>query len=195
MSIRAGFLRVLGLGAAVAAAFLLSACSMAGLQNFKPMPGNKPLTVARAAPAPMPKPAEAGEPVFAALAFSAAPEPARGGSSDVNALIAKYAAYYDVPEALVHRMVKRESGYNPKARNGPYWGLMQIRHDTARSMGYKGDAAGLLDADTNLRYAVKYLRGAYMVAGYSQDAAVGHYARGYYYDAKRLGLLKETGLR
>ena len=53
----------------------------------------------------------------------------------------------------------------------------------------------LLDAETNLKYGVKYLRGAYMVAGGNQDAAVKWYARGYYYEAKRKGLLKETGLR
>ena len=120
---------------------------------------------------------------------------AAAGSAEVNRLISRYARAYDVPESLVHRVVKRESTYNPKARNGPYLGLMQIRHDTARSMGYQGDAAGLLDADTNLRYAVKYLRGAYIVGGYNQDAAVRNYSSGYYYDAKRQGLLKEAGLR
>jgi soluble lytic murein transglycosylase-like protein len=126
------------------------------------------------------------------LAFAAAP---RGGSGNVNGLIAKYAAQYDVPEDLIHRVVKRESSYNPGARNGPYYGLMQISAATARSMGFKGEAAGLLDADTNLKYAVKYLRGAYLVAGYSQDGAIRNYSRGYYYDAKAKGLLKESGLR
>jgi soluble lytic murein transglycosylase-like protein len=53
----------------------------------------------------------------------------------------------------------------------------------------------LLDAETNLKYAVKYLRGAYIVAGYNSDGAVRNYSRGYYYDAKRAGLLKEVGLR
>ena len=116
-------------------------------------------------------------------------------SAELDALMARYADHYDIPEELVRRVAKRESTFNPKARNGPYWGLMQIRHDTARSMGYKGDAAGLLDADTNLRYAVKYLLGAYIVGGYSEAAAVKHYSRGFYYDAKRQGLLKVTGLR
>ena len=71
---------------------------------------------------------------------------------------------------------------------------MQIRHETARGMGYKGTAQGLLDAETNLKYAVKYLRGAYMVADGNHDLAVRFYARGYYYDAKRKGMLDETGL-
>ncbi len=37
---------------------------------------------------------------------------------DVDRLMAKYAALYEVPEALVRRVVKRESNFNPKARNG-----------------------------------------------------------------------------
>ncbi|MCB2130128.1 MAG: lytic transglycosylase domain-containing protein [Rhodobacteraceae bacterium] len=117
------------------------------------------------------------------------------GSAEVNRLIAKYARIYDVPESLVHRVVQRESGYNPAARNGPYYGLMQILPQTAATMGYRGAPEGLLDADTNLRFAVKYLRGAWLVARGNPDDAVMWYARGYYYEAKRMGLLEETGLR
>jgi soluble lytic murein transglycosylase-like protein len=113
----------------------------------------------------------------------------------MDGLIARYSAEYNVPEALVRRIIVRESGYNPKARNGPYYGLMQIRYDTAQSMGYRGPASGLLDADTNLRYGVKYLSGAYMVGNQNADQAVRNYARGYYYDAKAKGLLEEVGLR
>jgi soluble lytic murein transglycosylase-like protein len=67
---------------------------------------------------------------------------------------------------------------------------MQIKHATARGMGYTGSASGLLDADTNLTYAVRYLAGAYRVAGGNQDRTVAYYASGYYYVAKRLGLTK-----
>ena len=119
------------------------------------------------------------------------PDTPRG---EVDRLIAKYAAEYEVPEALVRRVVKRESNFNPRARNRVYYGLMQIRHDTARGMGYKGNANGLLDAETNLKFAVKYLRGAWIVADGDSDLAVRYYSRGYYYDAKRKGLLEETGL-
>jgi soluble lytic murein transglycosylase-like protein len=52
----------------------------------------------------------------------------------------------------------------------------------------------LFDAETNLKYAVKYLRGAWLVAGGNEDRADRLYQRGYYYDAKRKGLLDETGL-
>ena len=106
-----------------------------------------------------------------------------------------WAAHYRVPPSLVHRVIIRESRHRPGARNGPYYGLMQILPQTARTMGYRGPASGLLDADTNLKYGVKYLRGAYLVANGNHDKAVMWYARGYYYEAKRKGLLEETGLR
>ncbi len=110
-------------------------------------------------------------------------------------LIEKYSAEHKVPVALVHRVVQRESRYNPGARNGPYYGLMQMLPQTAQTMGYKGDASGLLDAETNLKYGIKYLRGAWLVSDGSADRAVMWYSKGYYYEAKRRGLLHETGLR
>lgn len=117
------------------------------------------------------------------------------GSEELRGLISHYAKHYDVPVTLVHRVVQRESRYNPAARNGPYFGLMQMLPATARTMGYRGAPEGLLDAETNLRYGVKYLRGAWLVSDGSHDRAVGWYARGYYYEAKKRGLLRETGLR
>ncbi|MFN3825358.1 MAG: transglycosylase SLT domain-containing protein [Pseudorhodobacter sp.] len=114
---------------------------------------------------------------------------------ELRRLINKYADLYEVPRPLVHRVVIRESRHRPGARNGPYYGLMQILPQTARTMGYTGSPAGLLDAETNLRYAVKYLRGAWMLADGSHDRAVMWYARGYYYEARRRGKLRETGLR
>jgi soluble lytic murein transglycosylase-like protein len=103
--------------------------------------------------------------------------------------ISYYANAYDVPESLIHRSILRESGYNPSAHVGPYWGLMQIRVDTARGMGFRGSARDLLDADTNLKYAVVYLSNAYVVAGGNPDRAIRLYASGYFYEARRKGLL------
>ena len=113
----------------------------------------------------------------------------------MDRLVAKYARIYDMPESLIHRVIQRESGYNPRARHGNYYGLMQIDPRTARTMGYRGDPSGLLDAETNLKYAGKYLRGAWLVSRRNQDRAVMWYSKGYYYEAKRMGLLEETGLR
>jgi soluble lytic murein transglycosylase-like protein len=115
-------------------------------------------------------------------------------SPELDSLIARYAAHHQIPEELLRRVVKRESTFNPAARNGPYWGLMQILPATARTMGYSGSPSGLLDAETNLKYAGRYLRGAYLVADGNHDLAVRYYSRGYYYDAKRRGMLDMTGL-
>ena len=120
---------------------------------------------------------------------------APGATPEMLALVHKYAGIHDIPESRLHRIIQRESGYNPAARNGPYYGLMQILPQTARTMGYEGPPEGLLDAETNLMYAGKYLRGAWLVSGGSEDRAVMWYAKGYYYEAKRKGLLYETGLR
>jgi len=119
----------------------------------------------------------------------------RGETAEMDRLVAKYAALYGMPASLIHRIIRRESGYNPAARNGPYYGLMQIMPQTARTMGYNGPPSGLLDAETNLKYAGKYLRGAWIVSHGSQDKAVYWYAHGYYYEAKRQGKLREAGLR
>lgn len=114
---------------------------------------------------------------------------------ELRRLINFHADKNEVPRALLHRVIIRESHHRPGARNGPYYGLMQILPATARGMGYQGSAEGLLDANTNLTYAVKYLRGAWLLADGSHDTAVKWYSRGYYYEAKRRGMLVETGLR
>ena len=61
-----------------------------------------------------------------------------GETPEMRALIRKYAEVHDIPESLIHRVVQRESDYDPAARNGPYYGLMQILPQTARTMGYTG---------------------------------------------------------
>ncbi len=117
---------------------------------------------------------------------------ARGASSpspELSRLIARHAADHGVPTELAHRIILKESRYNPAAHHRAYWGLMQLRHDTARSVGYTGPAAGLLDADTNLRFGMAYLGNAYRTAGGDQRRALAFYSSGYYYEAKRRGLL------
>src|SRR3954465_13511481 len=86
-----------------------------------------------------------------------APRTATRDHGALDAMIARHAAANGLPVSLVHRVVIRESRYNPGARNGPNLGLMQIQYRTARGVGYTGSAAGLFDAETNLTYAVRYL--------------------------------------
>jgi soluble lytic murein transglycosylase-like protein len=118
-----------------------------------------------------------------------------GETPRMRALIAEYANVHDIPEALLHRVIQRESDYRARARNGPYWGLMQILPQTAAQMGHSGPSETLLEAETNLKYAGRYLKGAWLVADGDIDAAVRWYARGYYYAARDRCLLVETGLR
>lgn len=126
-----------------------------------------------------------GEPA----APNAGRKPDTVGPTRLNALIEKYSRIHEIPVDLVHRVVHRESRYNPAAYSKGNYGLMQIRYNTAKAMGYDGPADGLFDAETNIKYAVKYLKGAWVVADNDHDQAVRLYSRGYYYDAKRKGLL------
>ncbi len=129
----------------------------------------------------------------AALSF---PATARAGHSDIDALVATHARANNVPEALVHRVILRESRYQPQlVGRGGAIGLMQIKLATARSLGYSGDAAGLRDPDTNLAYGVRYLAGAYRAANGNDARAMRYYAGGYYYAAKRQRLLHASAER
>ena len=117
-------------------------------------------------------------------------------SAPLDGMAAAQASANGVPVSLVERVIKRESGGNPRAVSRGNYGLMQIRLGTARAMGYSGSAAGLLDAQTNMTYAVRYLAGAYRAAGGNESRAVALYARGYYYQAKAQGFspyAAETG--
>ena len=111
---------------------------------------------------------------------------ARAQRADYNELVARHAQANSVPEALVHRVIVRESRYQPHliGRGGTI-GLMQIKLATARGLGYTGSAEGLRDPDTNLTYAVKYLAGAYR-------AANGDHARAVHYYAERLLLRRQA---
>ena len=108
------------------------------------------------------------------------------GQADYAEMVAMHARANGVPEALVHRVIMRESRYQPGlVGHGGTIGLMQIKLATARGLGYTGDAAGLRDPQTNLTYGVKYLAGAYHAANGDHARAVSYYAGGYYYVAKR----------
>jgi soluble lytic murein transglycosylase-like protein len=118
---------------------------------------------------------------------------AMGESSPIDGMAASAASGAGIPVSLVERVIKRESGGNPRAVSQGNYGLMQIRLGTARAMGYSGSAEGLLDAQTNMTYAVKYLAGAYRAAGGNESRAVALYASGYYAQAKAQGLSPQDG--
>ena len=115
---------------------------------------------------------------------------AQAQPAEYQAMVASHAAANNIPPELVHRVIMRESRYNPRVVHAGNYGMMQIKLQTARGLGYTGTAQGLLDPETNLTYAVKYLAGAYRAANGNADRAVSYYARGYYYAAKRKGLMQ-----
>ena len=182
------------------------------LASLAPLPPVRLLEVMPAQPqvtafAPTPPPGDVAPPSEAAADTANAPQEDTARTIDdgpepaasrptadrapphVEALIARHADRFDVPASLVRRVAWRESKFDPKRRNGPYWGLMQIRVDTARGLGFRGAPNDLLDADTNMTYAVAYLANAYRVAGRDEKRAVTLYAKGYYYEAKRKRML------
>lgn len=88
------------------------------------------------------------------------------GSAALDRMIEEHARENGIPPALAYAVVRVESRYNPKARGaGGVYGLSQIKPATARSMGFSGSANALLDADTNLTYGMKYLKGAWEQGG------------------------------
>ncbi len=95
-----------------------------------------------------------------------------------RAMIARHASANNVPFALADAVVRIESRYNPAARNRANLGLTQISHQTARGLGYRGSAAGLFNAETNLAFGIKYLGMAYRMAGGNVCGTIMRYQSG-----------------
>ncbi len=121
-----------------------------------------------------PAPAKRGRERFGALRIGH--DLARAAA--MRPLIAREAQAHGIPVALAEAVVRIESRYNPAARNGPNMGLTQINHRTARSLGFTGAPAGLLDPETNLRYGFKYLAQAHRLAGGDTCGTVLRYQAG-----------------
>lgn len=77
-------------------------------------------------------------------------------------IILKESKRQGVDPNIVVALIEVESNFNRHAtgRAGEI-GLMQIKLPTARGIGYTGTRAELYNAETNIRYGVKYLREAY----------------------------------
>jgi soluble lytic murein transglycosylase-like protein len=98
----------------------------------------------------------------------------------IEVLIVQHAKTHGLPVELVRFVIRRESNFNPRAVYRGNFGLMQIRLGTARALGYRGDAEGLLDPATNMAYGVPYLAGAYRAAHGDEARALVLYSRGYH---------------
>jgi soluble lytic murein transglycosylase-like protein len=97
----------------------------------------------------------------------------------LHGLVQEYAALSGIPTGLAHAVITIESRYNPAARNGPHFGLMQLNVATARSMGFAGEPTELLDPATNLRFGMAYLAGAFRLAGGDTCGTIMRYQGGH----------------
>jgi soluble lytic murein transglycosylase len=79
----------------------------------------------------------------------------RADMDKVAALVKRYAARYDLEEALVRAVIKVESNYDPAAVSSKgAQGLMQLIPETARDM----EVADPFDMEENIRGGSRYLR-------------------------------------
>ncbi len=104
---------------------------------------------------------------------------APAGREQYQGMIAQHAAANGVPVALARAMVQIESNFNPNVtgRAGEV-GLMQIKYETARSLGFAGSRQQLYEPDNNLRYGMIYLAQAQQASGGSVCGTVLKYQGG-----------------
>jgi soluble lytic murein transglycosylase-like protein len=101
------------------------------------------------------------------------------GTHNLRALVERHARENGIPFAIADAVVKIESNYNPRANHAGNMGLMQIRPQTARGEGFKGQANDLLNPDTNLHFAMRYLGDAYRLSGGDVCATLMRYQSGH----------------
>jgi soluble lytic murein transglycosylase-like protein len=81
-------------------------------------------------------------------------------------LIRREAAKSGLPPDIADAVAAVESGYNPAARGAAdEVGLMQVRPETARMLGFTGDLADLALPEINIHYGVIYLSQAWRLTG------------------------------
>lgn len=114
-----------------------------------------------------------------------------GAKANLVALVDKEAKANGVPVALARAVVRIESNWNVRTtgRAGEV-GLMQIKHPTARGLGYRGTRAALYDPATNIKWGMRYLAGAYQLAGGDTCGTVMRYQGGH--GATRMSSIART---
>lgn len=122
----------------------------------------------------LPAPAEWGLIVYPSSPDGATPNrvahTATPSRAAVAAAVDRYAARYGIPVALFHRLVKRESGYNPRAVGpvtpyGRAYGPTQILCSTASGLGEPDCGRLTRDPDRAVELAALYLKEGYAATG------------------------------
>ena len=109
----------------------------------------------------------------------------------IVAVVDKEARANGIPIALARAVVRIESNWNAglTGRAGEV-GLMQIKHQTAKGAGYTGTRAALYNPETNIKWGMRYLAGAYRLAGGDTCGTVLRYQGGH--GAKRMSSMART---
>lgn len=114
-----------------------------------------------------------------ALLPTLALSPALAQDAALRRLVAQHANEHGVPMNFGHAVVMLESGYRPRIVHAGNYGLMQIRLGTARSMGFRGTPAQLVDPETNLRLGMRYLGRAWKLSNADHCRAIALYRTGF----------------
>ncbi len=104
----------------------------------------------------------------------------RAGRDEYRPIIERESLAYGLPPALVDAVMAVESRYNSAVvGNDGEIGLMQVMPATARMLGFAGTEAELAVPSTNIHYGVKYLAGAWRLAGEDLCTATMKYRAGH----------------
>ena len=102
---------------------------------------------------------------FTLLISLAGAAPAFANTVALEAIVDRHAAAHGLPREFARAIVRLESGWNPSLTGAAgEVGLMQIKHETARSLGYDGSRNALYEPDTNVRWGMRYLADAWKLA-------------------------------
>ena len=98
----------------------------------------------------------------------------------IRKIIERETAKTNLPADIAEAVVFVESGYNPGTIGtvGEI-GLMQVRPETAATLGFRGNNAELAEPDINIHYGVLYLSRAWRLAGGDLCRALMKYRAGH----------------
>lgn len=98
----------------------------------------------------------------------------------IRAIIEKEIKGTNLPADIAEAVVFVESGYNPAVIGSVgEVGVMQVRPETAKMLGFRGDDAELATSETNIHYGVLYLTRAWNLAGGDLCRALMKYRAGH----------------
>jgi soluble lytic murein transglycosylase-like protein len=101
-------------------------------------------------------------------------------AADYRALAEREARRAGLPAEVADAVIAVESGYDPgQIGSSGEIGLMQVLPSTAQMLGFVGSASALAVPETNIRYGVTYLAGAWRRAGGDLCTAVMKYRAGH----------------